>query len=165
MLRSITLWARPPSSSQPSLDPAATAPGLELVTSRSRPAARHDPGRGRYPVVGQSLGIQQPGVNDPPFVLPARLEIQQRRPCVLKFVKELQRVFSGGAAGIDRPRWNPAVPLLQNQDSCFALFHRRMFPATEAVGTEGGRAGQSENMMSAPPRASTPCRQIVAENG
>ncbi len=56
--------------------PPLAAPGPELVTHRPRPAARHDPGRGRYPVVGQSLGIQQPGVNDPPLVLSASLEIQ-----------------------------------------------------------------------------------------
>ena len=56
--------------------PAASSPGSGLVASQSRPARRHDARCRRYPVVGQSLGIQQPGVNDPPLVVPAGLEVQ-----------------------------------------------------------------------------------------
>ena len=43
---------------------------------RPRSARRGDPGRDRYPVIGQSVCTQQPRVNDPPLVLSARLEIQ-----------------------------------------------------------------------------------------
>ena len=51
-------------------------------------------------------------------------------------VEELQRVFAGGSAGVDRPRLNPAIPLLNNQNSCFTLFHRRVFPSHgKAVGS------------------------------
>ena len=81
-------------------------------------------------MIGQSLGAQQPGVNDPPFVLPAGLEIQQRRLVVLQLVEESQRVLAGGPARIERLRQDPVIPLLEYQGTCFALFHRRAFPAT-----------------------------------
>ena len=58
-------------------------PAVQVLTQspahRPQPASRSDPGRDRYPVIGQSVCTQQPRVNDPPLVLSARLEIQQRR--------------------------------------------------------------------------------------
>jgi hypothetical protein len=81
-------------------------------------------------MIGQPPGAQQPGVNDPPFVLAPRLEIQQRRSIVLQFVKEPQRILAGRSIRIDSLRQNPVVPLLNYQDPCLALLHRRAFSAT-----------------------------------
>ena len=109
-------------------------------------------------MVGQSLRVQQPGVNDPPFVLPPRLEIQQRRSVVLQFVEEPQRILSGGPARINCLRENPLVPLLQDQDPCFALFIRRAFPPTgKTVETELVALVEisCRRKVAAPPRAST----------
>ena len=81
-------------------------------------------------MIGQALRAQQPGVNDPPFVLAPRLEIQQRRSIILQFVEKSQRVLARGAARIDGLRQNPVIPLLQYQHPCIVLFHRRAFSAT-----------------------------------
>ena len=81
-------------------------------------------------MVGQALGAQEPAVNDPPFVLSAGLEVQERRSVVIEFIEESQRVLSGRPARIDRLRQDPFIPLLKYQDPCFALFHRRAFPPT-----------------------------------
>jgi hypothetical protein len=80
-------------------------------------------------------------VDDPPFILPAGLEIQQWRSGILEFVEEFQRVFPGGSARVNRPRLNPEVPFFEDQCSCFALLHRRAFPAT-AKTVRVNRAGQ-----------------------
>src|SRR4029078_10837847 len=104
--------------------------GAGLVACASRLARRRDPRHRGYPVVGQSLCVQQPCVNNPPFVLPPRLEIQQWRLLVLEFVGEPPLLLSVRSARIDRWRQNPLVPLLQDQPPCFALFHRRVFPPT-----------------------------------
>src|SRR4029079_8681249 len=88
--------------------------GVRSPALRPQPARWSDPGRNRYPVIGQSVCTQQPRVNDPPLVLSARLEIQQRRSAVLQFVEELQRVFSGRPVLLDRLRQDPAVPLLND---------------------------------------------------
>jgi hypothetical protein len=97
-------------------------------------------------------------MNDPPFVLPPRLEIQQWRAVILEFVEEPQRILSGEPARISCLRENPLVPLLQDQDPCFALFHRRAFPPTgKTVETELIALVEisCRRKVAAPPRAST----------
>ena len=108
-----------------------TGLGAGPLTHRSRSARRRDDRRCRNdPVIGNALPGQQPGVNDAPFVPSAGRKIQERRTCVLKLDKELQGIFSGGAARLDLVRSNPAVPLVNNLVSGYSLLHRRVFPAT-----------------------------------
>ena len=109
-------------------------------------------------MIGQSFGAEQPGVNDAPFVLSTGLEIQQRRSIVLQFVEEPQRVLTRWSTWIDGFRQNPVVPLLQYQDPCFALLHRRAFSATgKAVATELTAPVRLhlQRKWAAPPRTST----------
>ncbi len=85
-------------------------------------------------MVEDALCAKQPLMNDPPFIPTTGREVQQRRSGVLKLNEELQRVFPGGSAHLNRMRLNPAVPFLNNQFSCVSLLHWRVFPATENRG-------------------------------
>ena len=69
-------------------------------------------------------------MDDTPAVPAAGRKIQQRRLGVLELDEEFQRIFSGGAARLERLRPDPAVPFLKNMLSGYFLLHRRVFPTT-----------------------------------
>ena len=73
-----------------------------------------------------SLAIaQQPRMDNWPLVASPRLKIQQWRPRILQFKKELQRVSAGWPAGINGMRLKPAVPFPNDQSSRVFLSHQR----------------------------------------
>ena len=72
-----------------------------------------------------SLAIaQQPRIDNPPLVASPRLKIQQRRPRILQFEKEPQRVSAGWPARFNGMRLKPALPFPNDQRSCVFLSHQ-----------------------------------------
>jgi hypothetical protein len=51
------------------------------------------------------------------------LKIEKRRPRVLEFDEEIQRVPAARAAGIDRLSLDPPIPLKNDQAFCFLVLH------------------------------------------
>jgi hypothetical protein len=62
-------------------------------------------------------------VHDLPLVSTSRLKIQKRRSRLLQLKKELERISGAGLPGIDGLRFDPQVPLPDDQRLCFPLFH------------------------------------------
>jgi len=67
---------------------------------------------------------QQPGMDNWPLVASPRLKIQQRRPRILQFKEEPQRVPASWPAGFNGMRLKPAVPFPDNQGSRVFLSHQ-----------------------------------------
>src|SRR5512135_2009033 len=66
----------------------------------------------------------QPGMDDLPFVTPARPEIQQRGASVLKLAEEFQRIAGGWRCLLDRLRLQPTIPFLKHLGLPLILSHR-----------------------------------------
>jgi hypothetical protein len=72
----------------------------------------------------------QPGVDDLPFVTPARAEIQQRGTSVLKLAKEFQRIAGGWCRRIHWLGLEPTIPFLKHLRLPLVLSHRTRVPMT-----------------------------------
>src|SRR5215471_18038375 len=65
----------------------------------------------------------QPGVDDLPFIPSPGLELDQRRPLVLQFEKELQGVPAGRLVRFDGLGLQPPVPFPDDQSPGVLLLH------------------------------------------
>jgi hypothetical protein len=70
-----------------------------------------------------AIRVEQPGVDDKPFVAPLCPEVEERRSRILQFKKELQGVSPGCFTGCDPLFFDPLVPFLDHQTLRLFLLH------------------------------------------
>jgi hypothetical protein len=64
-------------------------------------------------------------MHDLPLIPPFRLKIQKRGTRVLQLKKKLKRLSGTRPFGLDDMRFDPSIPLLDNQRLCFSVLHPR----------------------------------------